>query len=155
MSDKIITGQQLLRNPGIEPTGGVIAVGLGAANTAYLKFTEGLSSHDIRVEWRYYTDGNAWLGKGIYRWTGARGGQKEITAFWLSIWAGFFRVTIYVPEKARMDALNLPLDSEVRKMVEGSKQMGKLKFFPLVFDLRSDELFDMIYILIDFRKTII
>lgn len=148
------TSGLLLRNPDIEPTSEIIAEGLGAANNAYIKFIGELESHDIQMGWRYYTDGKAWLAKGLYKWTGVRGGQKEVTAFWLSIWDGFFKVTIYVPEKNRADALNLPLNVEIKQMIVDSKQMGKLKFFPLVFDLRSDELFDAVYTLVDFRKRI-
>jgi len=44
---------------------------------------------------------------------GVRGGQKEVTAFWLSIWDGFFKTTFYIPEKARSEALNLPLDDDL------------------------------------------
>jgi hypothetical protein len=40
------------------------------------------------------------------------------------------------------------------EMVETAQQMGKLKFFPVVFDLKSDEWFDDIFTLIDFRKMI-
>ena len=146
--------QQLLRDPGIEPTSDVIAEGLGAANKAYAKFIEGLNKYDVSAEWRYYNDGKAWLGKGLYKWTTARGTKKEMATFWLSVWDGFFRVSIFIPEKARADAFSLTLDDEVKNMIENSKQMGKLKFFPLVFDLRSAELFEDIYALIDFRKTI-
>ena len=146
--------QQLLRDPNIEPTQEAIAAGLGAANNSYILFLEGLKQHDIQVNWRYYTDGKSWLGKGLYRWETLRGTKKEVTTFWFSIWDGFFKVTIYIPEKARADALNLALGDEVRKMIENAKQMGKLKFFPLVFDLHSSELFGEIYTLIDFRKSI-
>ena len=115
---------------------------------------EELKNHDIQAEWRYYNDGKAWLGKGLYKWTTSRGTQKEVTAFWLSIWDGFFKVTLYIPEKYRTEALNLPLGDEIKKMIKESKQIGKLKFFPLIFDLRSDELFEDILTLIDFRKTL-
>ena len=146
--------QQLLRNPDISPTSEVIAAALGAAGDAYVTFVEELNSRDIQVEWRYYNDGKAWLGKALYKWTTVRGTAKEMTTCWLSVWDGFFKVSIYVPEKARANALNLPLDDEIREKIVGAKQMGKLKFFPLVFDLRSDEGFDAIYTLIEFRKTI-
>jgi len=146
---------QLLRNPNIQPTDDVIAKALGEANNAYIKFVNELASHDIQIEWRYYTDGNAWLAKGLYKWTGVRGGQKETTVFWVSIWDSFFKVTLYVPEKFRVDICNLTLSNEVKLMVAESKQMGnKLKYFPLVFDLCSDELFEGIFSLIDFKKSI-
>jgi len=146
--------QQLLRDSSIEPTGKIIAEGLGAANSAYLKFIDELKNHNIQVYWHYYNDGKAWLGKALYKWTTIRGTEKEMTAFWLSIWNGFFRVSIYIPEKARADVLNLSLDDEIKKMIRDSKQMGKMKFFSLIFDLRSYNLVDGIYTLINFKKTI-
>ena len=148
------TKEQLLRNPDIEPTSDVIAKALGEANNAYVEFIRELGKHDIQLEWRYYNDGKAWLAKGLYKWTGARGGQKEKTIFWLSVWDGFFKVTIYFPENSRADVLMLPLDSSVKLMVEGSKQMGKLKFFPLTFDISTDEKLATVFSLADFRRSI-
>ena len=145
---------QLLRDPDISPTSEVVATGLGDANSAYVKFLSKLENHDIQIDWRYYNDGKSWLGKGQYRWSTIRGTPKETTAFWFSVWSGFFKVTIFVPEKARAEAMSLPLGCEMKKMIENAKQMGKLKFFPLVFDLRSDELFEEILILADFRKAL-
>ena len=146
--------QQLLRDPDIEPTDEVIAAALDVENSAYAAFIEGLKEHDLEIEWRYYNDGKAWLGKGLYKWTTARGTRKEVTAFWLSIYNGFFKVTIYIPEKVRAEALALPLEDGVKQIIESAKQIGKLKFFPVTFDLRSEELFKDLYTLADFRKKI-
>ena len=142
--------EQLLRDPSTEPTDAIIAKGLGASNKAYVRFTEGLKEHNIQVDWRYYNDGKSWLGKALYKWTTARGTEKEMTAFWLSIWDGFFKVSLFVPYKIREDVLNLPVSNKVKEMINNAEQMGKLKFFPLIFDLRSDELFEEIYTLVDF-----
>jgi len=147
------TKEQLLRNPDIEPTSDVIAKALGESNNAYIKFINEIASHDIHLDWRYYNDGKAWLAKGLFKWTGVRGGQNKITVFWLSIWDGFFKVTIYIPEKSRADVLSLPLDNEVKLMISDSRKMGKLNYFPLVFDLRSDEMFEAVFMLADFRKS--
>jgi len=149
-----INTEQMLRNPDIKPSSDVIAKALGESNSAYIKFINDLASHDIHLEWRYYNDGKAWLAKGLFKWTGVRGGQNETTVFWLSIWDSFFKVTIYVPEKARVNVLGLPLDNEVKLMIAASQQMGKLKYFPIVFDLCSDEMFETVFLLADFRKTI-
>lgn len=149
------TGQQLLRQPDIQPTEEVVEDALKEANVIYLRFLKELENHDIQLEWRYYTDGKAWLGKGLHRWTGPRGGNKEATVFWLSLWDGFFRVTIYMPEKSRGEVNLLPLENEVKQMVAGSRQMGNtLKFFPLAFDLDSDGMLEELFTLIDFRKSI-
>ena len=97
--------EQMLRNPDIAPSSDVIAKALGEANNAYIKFINEIASHDIQIDWRYYNDGKAWLAKGLFKWRGVRGGQNETTIFWLSIWDGFFKVTIYIPEKAREEVL--------------------------------------------------
>jgi len=147
--------QQLLRDSTIEPTAQVLEKALGNANEAYVNFVRELVSQDITIEWRYYTDGKAWLAKGVHRWIGTRGGQKEITVFWLSIWEGFFKLSIYFPVKCREEILQLPLPLEVIQMIKDSKQMGsKLKFFPIVFDLYSENLFESIFCMFDFKKKI-
>ena len=147
--------KQLLRNPDIQPTSDIIAEALQDANDSYIKFLNELANQDIDLEWRYYTDGKAWLGKGLYKWLGVRGGQKVTTVFWLSIWESFFKITIYIPEKARDDLFSLPFNNTVKQMINDSKQMGnRLKFFPLVFELNSNELFEQIHILFDFKKSL-
>ena len=145
---------QWLRDESIEPSSEVIAQGLGLANNAYVCFLEKLTDHGIVLNWRYYHDGKSWLGKGLYQWTTIRGTQKETTAFWLSIWEGFFRIVLYIPEKCRAEVANLPLGDEVREKIADAKQIGKLKFFPLIFDFCSEDSFDDVFVLIDFRKAI-
>ena len=146
--------EQMLRNHDIEPSSDVIAKALRESNNTYIKFLNELISHDIHLEWRYYNDGKAWLAKGLFKWKGVRGGQNEKTIFWLSVWGGFFKVTIYLPEKVQADVLSLPLDNEIKQKIEASQQMGKLKYFPIVFDVWSDEMFNSIFLLVDFRKSI-
>lgn len=131
--------EQMLRNPDIAPSSDVIAKALGEANNAYIKFINEIASHDIQIDWRYYNDGKAWLAKGLFKWRGVRGGQNETTIFWLSIWDGFFKVTIYIPEKARAEVLSLPLDSEVNILEFPSKfDEGECKIIPLVVNYRSN-----------------
>ena len=146
--------EQMLRNHDIEPSSDVIAKALKESNNTYIKFLNELTSHDIYLEWRYYNDGKAWLAKGLFKWKGVRGGQNEKTVFWLSVWDGFFKVTIYLPEKVQADVLSLPLDNSIKTMIEVSQQMNKLKYFPIVFDVWSDEMFDSIFLLADFRKSV-
>lgn len=146
---------QLLRDPAIEPSKDVLSEALGESNDAYVKFVSDLTGHDVELVWRYYTDGKAWLAKGLHKWTGARGGQKEMTVFWLSIWEGFFKVTVYIPEKSRAELSLLQLTEEIKQMIADARPMGKrLNFFYLVFDLRSDDMFNAIFPLLEFRKRI-
>ena len=145
---------QLLRDPDIQPSIDVISKALGGAYDTYTKFANELSNLDIQISWGYYNDGKAWLAKGLHKWTGIRGGQNETTVFWLSIWDGFFKVTFYVPEKSRSDIYNLQLGDDVNLMVADSNQMGKLKYFPITFDLDSDEMLKTVFLLADFKKSI-
>lgn len=72
----------------------------------------------------------------------------------MSLWQGFFRVTIYVPEASRAAILSLPLDDEVKRMAAEGERMGnRLKYLPLVFDLRSDELFPSVFAFADSRRA--
>ncbi len=151
MKDNIM---QLLRDEGVEPTFAVLAEALGESNAAYVAFLQELARHGIELVWRYYPDGKAWLAKGLISWTGVRGGKKEATVFWLSVWSGFFKVTIYIPEKARGDALQLPLKEQTKQMIVSSPTMGKLQFFPVAFDVSSTTGFDEMFTLLDFRKSL-
>ena len=149
-----MSDQQLLRDPSIEPTEAVIAEALGTANTAFIKFSHEIANRDIQVDWRYYNDGKAWLGKSLYKWTTSRDTPKEMTVFWLSIWDCFFKVGFMLPEKKRMEALNLPLSTESKQMIGSAEQLGKMKIFSFGFEVCSDEQFEDIFTLIDFKKAI-
>ena len=60
-----------------------------------------------------------------------------------------------MPEASRADILSLPLDDEVMRMAAGIERMGnRLRYLPLVFDLRSEELFPSVFALADFKKSI-
>lgn len=146
--------EQLLRDANIEPTAEVICAALGAANGAYINFLNKVKNHGMQVDWRFYNDGKAWLGKGLYKWQTVRGANKEVTAFWLSVWEGFFKVSVFIPEKARAGVLALPLSGEMKTLLEEAVPLGKLKFFPVVFDIDENGINEDIYTLINFRKEI-
>jgi len=145
---------QLLRDHTVEPTSELIADALGGANDAYVRFIEGLESHGIELNWRFYSDGMSWLGKGLHKWTTSRGTNKEATVFWLSIWEGFFKLAFYLPTRVRLDMLDLPLSDDVMDMAQGAEQMGKINIFPMVFEVRSDDQFEDLYTLVDFKKSL-
>lgn len=144
---------QLLRNPNIEPTNDVIAQALGSSNTAYIQFTSALPDLEIQLNWRYYTDGKAWLAKGTTSKEGSRGGKQVLTVFWLSMWNGFFKVTVFIPESVRLEVFNQTHDQTVRQKILDANTMGKLKFFPVVFEIRHNDELDGLMALIIIRKA--
>lgn len=145
---------QLLRDESIEPTSNVIADALGSSNDLYITFIKELINYDIEIDWRYYNDGKAWLGKGLYKWITSRGTKKEKNTFWLSVWDGYFKVSIIIPERVRSEAMSLSLTDETKKKIEESNQFGKLKMFAVLFDVTSDKVFKDVFTLIEFRKNI-
>ena len=150
MSDKPI---QLLRDPEVEPTESVLKESLLESYHSYLEFLNELSMYDIQLKWRYYPDGKAWLAKGVYQWAGKRRAQKEKTIFWGSVWEGFFKIVIYIPEVNRDELLKLDMDEELKTSIINIKRMGdSFKTLPIIFDVYTNELFDSLFKIIDYKK---
>lgn len=146
--------QQLLRNADIEPTAEIIAEGLGTANTVYTRFLEGLKEYDVSLmDWRFYNDGKAWLSKGEYKWTTARGTNKVKPLFWLSIWEGFFKVSFFFSTKVQEELLVLPISQDAKSIIKNAKPMGKtMKYIPVIFDISDEKQLNDVYVLMQFRK---
>lgn len=146
--------QQLLRDANIEPTIEIIADALGTTNTVYLKFIEELKEYSISfMNWRYYNDGKAWLTKGEYKWTTARGTHKVKPIFWLSIWEGAFRVSFNFAEKTREKLLSLPISETAKEIINNTESNGKtMKFLSVIFDITDDRQLNDVYLLAQFRK---
>ena len=146
--------QQLLRDSAITPSAEIIADGLGAANNTYINFIEGLKKHDISLmDWRYYNDGKAWLSKGEYKWTTARGTSKVKPIFWISIWKGFFRVSFFFLTDDRDKLLLLSISQETRRAIRNAKAIGKtMKYIPIVFDIGNEEQLDDLFELAQMKK---
>lgn len=153
-TEREIMSEQLLRNPDIEPTDEVLHNALGKAYPPYVSFLESLAPLEIENVWRYYPDGSAWLTKGLYRWTGPRGGKKETTTYWLGVWEDAFRVTVYFPMKHRETVLEAPVSAVTLQMIADAQQLGKLKFFPVQFEVTSKKQLTDIIALVKLRKEL-
>jgi len=146
--------RQLLRDANIEPTVEIIADGLGATNTVYVKFIGELKKYSISLmDWRYYNDGKAWLSKGEYKWTTTRGTNKVKPIFWLSIWEEAFRVSFFFSEKVRAELLSLPITEAAKEIINNTEANGKtMKFLSIIFDITDDSQLNDVYVLAQFRK---
>ncbi len=145
--------KQLLRNPEVEPTDTVLKESLLESYSSYGEFLNELNKYDIQLKWRYYPDGKAWLAKGIYQWVGKRGAQKEKTIFWGSVWEGYFKIVVYIPELNRDELLKLDIDEDLKKSISNIKRMGDtFKTLPIVFDVYSNILFDSLFKIINYKK---
>ena len=46
----------------------------------------------------------------------------------------------------------IPLGNELKQMISASKEMGKVKYFPIVFDLCSDEMLEAVFLIADNKR---
>lgn len=146
--------KQLLRDPSVEPTDDMIADCLGPAGEVYTKFLEELKAYGISLmDWRFYNDGKAWLSKGEYKWTTARGTDKVKPIFWISIWDGFFKISFNFSEMTRAKLLSLPISENTKTMIENVEPNGsKMKFIPVIFNVDHEKQFVDILLVAQFRK---
>ena len=107
----------LLNDAHTYPTDAVLASVLGNCGDVYQAFVGTLPEYKIELEWRYYNDGKAWLGKAV---------SNKKTVFWLSIWQGFFKVSFHFSEKIRSGIINLPIADEIKTRMENEPVKGKL-----------------------------
>ena len=135
--------EQLLRDPDIYPSDEVIAAALEASYNTYKAFTQKLPELGVEAEWRYYNDGKAWLGKCVH---------KKKTVFWLSIWDGFFKVSIFFTEKTRGGVYELPIHTELKTRLADEKPIGRL--IPLVLEVDDESAVDDVYALIAYKRSI-
>ena len=114
----------MLTDPDIYPSDKIIVGFLKSSSNAYKTFLKQLEicMPNSLVDWKYYTDSKIWLGKCCI---------KKKTLFWLSIWDGFFKVTLYFNEN------NIHvLDDNVKEISEKIGNVGKL--IPIIFVVKEE-----------------
>lgn len=110
---------QLLRDKNVFPTPEVLQSALGKRYTVLEELLNTITGEEygLTVEWRFYNDGKAWLGKAVY---------KKKTIFWLSVWVGYFQTGFYVTEKTRAGVMELNIDNTVKSDFSVAEATGKL-----------------------------
>lgn len=119
--------RQLLRDPEIFPTDSVLEEALKESYNTYQKFIDIIPTMNIDMLWQYYKDGKNWLMKCT---------AKKKTIFWLSVWDGFFRVTLFFTEKTREGIQELPVSEEIKFKLFHEPIKGKL--IPLLLNTSDD-----------------
>ncbi len=98
----------ILRDKNTTPTAEVLEAAMGKRRAAVLaEFLETITSDAVGLsfEWRFYRDGQSWLGKATY---------KKKTIFWLSVYADCFRMNFYFTAKTRGGVLDLDIGGETK-----------------------------------------
>lgn len=120
-----------LTDPTTHPDERVLSRTLGARRTLWRQFFEEVAADqpDLATEWRYYNDGKAWLMKVTH---------KKKTVVWVSVHAGYFRITAYLTEKARAAVDASDLSADCKEQFANSKRYGKLIAVSVPFRKKAD-----------------
>lgn len=108
---------QLLRDEKVFPSEDILRGVAGAYYGVYREYVDLLSVHGISVDWRYYKDGKAWLGKAVR-------GTKTIC--WISLWEGFFRVSFYFATRLKEELGQSAIDRGLLERAMRQYPVGKL-----------------------------
>lgn len=138
--------RMLLREPDVFPSDEVLRRTLGDPVYRVLAFfleTITSEAYGLTVEWRFYNDGKAWLGKVRH---------KQKTVCWLSVWNGFFKTSFYFTAKHRERIASLHLAESVKEEFARTEPAGKL--IPMIFDVDSPEQTDDLLTIVRFKKSL-
>ena len=110
--------RQLLKDPNLEPTTKLIDDELGKdLGKIYQALTELITKNGWELNWRYYNDGKAWLGKVT---------DKKKTIFWLSAWTDCWKTSLFFSEKTKAGVSTLAIAPEIKKEFAKAPLTGKL-----------------------------
>ncbi|MBU0926530.1 MAG: DUF3788 domain-containing protein [Spirochaetes bacterium] len=132
-----------LADPSVYPDEAVLRGVLGAGYGAYGKFMDALGERGYTHEWRYYTDGKAWLCKAQ---------RKAKTLAWMSAWRGYVKATVYLPERYLEGLAGLALSDDARRSIDIAKDVGKSR--PCTVDLLGDPDVADILALMDYKASL-
>ncbi|WP_419869833.1 DUF3788 family protein [Chryseobacterium sp. CT-SW4] len=119
----------LLRDPDLKPSDALFSSIL--PNPLYHILQEvqkHIEQTGLMLEWRFYKDGKAWLGKAVH--------QKK-TVFWLSLWEDCIKTSFYFTEKTRPGVFMLNISQNLISGFRLAAPSGKL--ISLIIDLREDK----------------
>ncbi|WP_298649458.1 DUF3788 family protein [uncultured Proteiniphilum sp.] len=136
--------QMLLRDPEMFPSDKVLKNALGDTVYSVLgSFFGMITSEDLTIEWRFYNDGKAWLGKVVH---------KKKTILWLSVWKGFFKVSFYFTEKHLEAIAALDISETIKDEFAKAKPVGRL--IPMIIDVNDKEQLKDLLTVVRFKKSL-
>jgi len=138
--------EMLLRDANIFPSGEVLQETLGDNIYSVLSsFLETITSeeYNLSIEWKFYNDGKAWLGKITH---------KKKTILWLSVWNGFFKISFYFTEK-HLEAIDeLTISEVIKEEFCKMKPVGKL--IPMIMNIAHKEQIQDLLTIVCFKMSL-
>ena len=109
----------------------------------YSKFLSKVEELNLVIEWRYYNDGKAWLGKIL---------NKKKNMGWLSIWDTGFKVTVFFTEKTIDGFRALDVNENMKKALDNNKPVGKL--IALLTLVESEEILNDLIKVLEYKMSL-
>ncbi|WP_158860201.1 DUF3788 family protein [Lunatibacter salilacus] len=142
MNDK--KPQQLLGDPNQKPTDKLFRSILDEQVYEIMKkIDQTILAAGLVLEWRYYNDGKAWLGKVTH---------KKKTVVWLSVWNEFIKAGFYFTEKTRPGVMDLDFGYAIKSSFAVTKPVGKL--IPLLVDIEDEERLKDFSLILVYKKNL-
>lgn len=129
-----------LRDDKAYPDDAVLSRVLGPSFPAYRRLLALFDGRGLTHDWRYYTDGKAWLCKVQL---------KTRTIAWMSAWPLFMKATFYFPEKHAEGVFALPIREDTKANFRNAKKVGKST--PCSFDIRDESCFGDLEAVVDYK----
>ena len=129
-----------LTDESIYPDEEVLKDALEKSYNSYCELLKIFEENEMVWEWRYYKDGKAWLCKVQ---------KKKKTIVWMSVWRGYMKAAVYVPERLMDQVYALPISSETKERIKETKNVGKSK--PCIFEIRENQVFDDLEAIMQFK----
>lgn len=135
----------LLRDSNIFPSDDVLKEVLGEVYDVLASFIETISGKEygLVLEWRYYNDGKAWLGKVQH---------KQKTVLWLSVWEGCFKTSFYFTEKHLTGIAALDISETIKEEFYKASPVGRL--IPMILDINDRAQLDDLLRIVRFKKSL-
>lgn len=144
MKDENSKPKQLLKNPAQEPNDNLFRSILDSPIYEIIKkIDEHIILAGLVLEWRYYNDGKAWLGKAT---------KMKKTIVWISVWENFIKASFYFTEKTRPGVLDLNFNEKNKSEFSKTKPVGKL--IPLIIDIKDEQSLQDFNLLLNFKKNL-
>lgn len=125
------------------PTPEVLSTILKGSFPAYEQLEKELADAGTGIEWKYYNDGKAWMGKLM---------AKKKNLGWLHVYSGLFTVTCFCMEKHLETIAASALPQQVKDQILGEAFDSKLK--PMRIAVRAVEQIADVSKLLDFKKRL-
>ena len=137
--------QMALRDAEIFPSDRVLKDTLGDVYDVLESFLATITNEAylLSFEWRYYTDGKAWLCKVQH---------KKKTILWLSVWEGFFKVSFFFTEKHLEAIAALDISEAIKTELASAKAIGLL--IPMIFNINNASQLQELLTVVRFKKTL-